>query len=147
VERRWPAARVRLGADHRMDGHVAPHSGSIWRCRRVRARRLVRDRTGRELRRQPCRCVCRRFESAVDDLAVACAVPQESGHRADLRELAVTGQSLPVLTVEAKPVPTCPRELALWPCAAGISVRFRAEQVDSGRTKLEEGLSGEALPE
>lgn len=40
-----------------------------------------------------------RFAAAVDDLGVAYAVPQESGHRADLRELTLTGPGLPTLRV------------------------------------------------
>ncbi|MDN5570560.1 MAG: DUF4981 domain-containing protein [Propionibacteriaceae bacterium] len=45
-----------------------------------------------------------RFASAVEDLTVNYAVPQESGHRADLRELTLTGEDLPALTVTTAPV-------------------------------------------
>ena len=40
-----------------------------------------------------------RFRAAIDDLAVTYAVPQETGHRADLRTLSVTGPDLPGLTI------------------------------------------------
>jgi beta-galactosidase len=40
-----------------------------------------------------------RFDAPIDELGVAYAVPQETGHRADLRELTITGSYLPTLTV------------------------------------------------
>jgi len=40
-----------------------------------------------------------RFDAPIDELGVAYAVPQETGHRADLRELTVTGSYQPSLTV------------------------------------------------
>lgn len=45
-----------------------------------------------------------RFESSVDDLVVPYVVPQESGHRAHLRELSITGSGLPTLKVGTEPV-------------------------------------------
>ena len=45
-----------------------------------------------------------RFEAAIDDLGVRYAVPQETGHRAALRELVVTGAGLPPLGVVSTPV-------------------------------------------
>ena len=45
-----------------------------------------------------------RFAAGVDDLTVTYAVPQESGHRADLRELALTGDGVAPLTVTTRPV-------------------------------------------
>jgi len=40
-----------------------------------------------------------RFDAPIDELGVAYAVPQETGHRADLRELTITGSYLPTLTI------------------------------------------------
>lgn len=42
-----------------------------------------------------------RFEAAIDDLTHPYAVPQETGHRPELRELVVGGDALPSLTVAA----------------------------------------------
>ncbi len=40
------------------------------------------------------------YESAIDDLAFAYAVPQETGHRPELRRLVITGDGVPRLTVD-----------------------------------------------
>jgi beta-galactosidase len=40
-----------------------------------------------------------RFSSSVDGLSAGYARPQETGHRADLRSLVVTGEELPALAV------------------------------------------------
>jgi beta-galactosidase len=40
------------------------------------------------------------YESAIDDLAFAYAVPQETGHRPELRRLVITGNGVPRLTVD-----------------------------------------------
>lgn len=45
-----------------------------------------------------------RFTSAVDDLVVPYAVPQETGHRAELRDLLLSGPDLPDLVVTTEPV-------------------------------------------
>ncbi len=45
-----------------------------------------------------------RFDAPIDELGVAYAVPQETGHRSDLRELTVTGSYQPTLTVGTLPV-------------------------------------------
>ncbi|WP_232549817.1 glycoside hydrolase family 2 TIM barrel-domain containing protein [Propioniciclava soli] len=45
-----------------------------------------------------------RFEADVAELTVPYAVPQESGHRAGLRELTLTGEGVPPLTVTTTPV-------------------------------------------
>lgn len=45
-----------------------------------------------------------RFASSVDDLVVPYVVPQESGHRSELRELRISGAGLPTLTVATEPV-------------------------------------------
>ena len=40
-----------------------------------------------------------RFDAPIDELGVAYAVPQETGHRADLRAPTITGSYLPTLTI------------------------------------------------
>ncbi|HPZ50554.1 MAG TPA: glycoside hydrolase family 2 TIM barrel-domain containing protein [Propionibacteriaceae bacterium] len=40
------------------------------------------------------------YESSIDELAFPYAVPQETGHRPDLRRLTITGEGVPGLTVE-----------------------------------------------
>ncbi len=45
-----------------------------------------------------------RFHAAIDELGVRYAVPQETGHRADLRTLTLTGPDLPAFTVGTETV-------------------------------------------
>jgi len=45
-----------------------------------------------------------RFAAPIDDLGVRYAVPQETGHRAGLRELSLTGPELPPLTIRTEAV-------------------------------------------
>lgn len=110
VEQRWTWAEGRL----RLEVEVEPSSG--WTCTWPRVGIHLRlppgyaeacwFGTGPEENYPDSRAAARvgRFSRAVDDLVVRYARPQESGHRAELRELTLTGPHLPRFRVNTEPV-------------------------------------------
>lgn len=110
VEQRWTWAEGWL----RLEVEVEPSTG--WTCTWPRAGVHLRlpsgyaevdwFGTGPTENYPDSRAAARvgRFSSAVDDMVVRYARPQESGHRADLRELTLTGPDLPQVRVRTEAI-------------------------------------------